>query len=95
MVPIYAKSSPGSCSHAGLVRHGLDRGGGHVLRAAREAALSLEQLEQHGEAQPRGAGLVAEQRALGGAQCPAAGGVTDRSVSVFAHCDRFDVRVRR
>ena len=57
---------PSGRGHADLARDCFDRGSGHVLRAAREAALSLEQLEQHGEAQARGTGLVAKQGAVGG-----------------------------
>ena len=62
---------PDGRGHPDLARDGLDRGCGHVFRAAREAAFGCEQLEQHGEAQARGAGLVAEQRTVGGARRPA------------------------
>ena len=49
---------------------GLNRSGGHVLGAAREAAVRLEQPEQHRESEPRGAALVAEQGTIGCAQRP-------------------------
>jgi len=75
---------PRDCCHADLARDGFDRGGRHVLRAAWKPALGLEQLEQHGKAQARGAGLVAEQRAVGGAQRPAVMGVAAGPVSHHA-----------
>ena len=74
-VPVVAL--PGSRGDADLARYGLDCGNGHVLGTAREAALHCEQLEQHGEAQARGAGLVADQRTVRRAQRPAIIDVAD------------------
>ncbi len=64
-------AGPGRNGHADLPGDGLDSDGGHVLGTAREMALSLEQLKQHGKPQPRRAALVAEQGAVGRAQRPA------------------------
>jgi len=74
--PLPGVAVPRRRGHADLGGDGLDRGQRHVLGAAREAALGLEQLEQHGKAQARRAALVAEQRAVGRAQGPAVTGVT-------------------
>jgi len=81
-VPVVAP--PRRRGHADLGRDGFHRCQRHVLGAARETALGLEQLEQHGKAQARGATLVAKQCAVGRAQCPAVLAVTSRPAGLIA-----------
>jgi hypothetical protein len=66
--PIVA--APGCGGYADLTGDCLDRCDGDFLRSAWKPPLGLKHLEQHGEAQPRGAGLVAEQHAVRHTQRP-------------------------
>jgi len=77
---------PGGGGHADLTRNGLDRCDGNFLRSARKSPLGLKHFEQHGEAQPRGAGLVAEQHAVGRAQRPT---IVDILTCLVAHSCRL------
>ena len=64
-------ATPGFRRHVDLAGDRLDRRDGNLLKPVRKPTIGLEHLEQNGEAQPRGAGLVAEQRAIRRMQCPA------------------------
>jgi hypothetical protein len=63
-------AAPGCGGHANLAGDCLDRSDGDLLRSARKPPLGLKHLKQHGEAQPRGTDLVAEQCAVGRTQRP-------------------------
>jgi putative DNA-invertase from lambdoid prophage Rac len=64
-------AAPSFCRHLDLVGDRFDRRDGNLLKSVRKPTIGLEHLEQNGEAQPRGTGLVAEQRAIRRMQCPA------------------------
>jgi putative DNA-invertase from lambdoid prophage Rac len=66
--PIVA--APGGGGDADLTGDDLDRCDRDFLRSAGKPPLGLKHLEQHGEAQPRGAGLVPEQHAVERTQHP-------------------------
>ena len=56
----------------------------------RKPPLGLKHFEQHGEAQPRGAGLVAEQHAVGRAQRPT---IVDILTCLVAHSCRLQTEL--
>ena len=64
-------AAPSFYRHLDLAGDRLDRRDGNLLKPVRKPTIGLEHLEQNGEAQPRGAGLVAEQRAVRRMQYPA------------------------
>src|SRR3954447_24629987 len=86
--PIVA--APGGGGDANLTGDDLDRCDRDVLRSTGKPPLGLKHLEQHGEAQPRGAGLVPEQHAVERTQHPTLVDIlacpVDHSYGLIAEC---------